>query len=67
MFDGFRERPRADLPAAVAAILAIARYAEAHRERLLELDVNPLMLLPEGRGALAVDALIVEAASESDR
>jgi hypothetical protein len=34
----------------------------AHRERLLELDVNPLMLLSEGRGALAVDALIVEAA-----
>ena len=63
LFDGFRGRPRADLAAAVAAILAIARYAEAHRDRLLELDVNPLMLLPEGRGALAVDALIVEAAA----
>jgi acyl-CoA synthetase (NDP forming) len=62
LFDGFRGRPRADLPAAIAAILAIARYAEAHRERLLELDVNPLMLLPKGKGALAVDALIVEAA-----
>ena len=67
LFDGFRGRPCADLPAAIAAILAIARYAEAHRERLLELDVNPLMLLPEGRGALAVDALIVEAAGESCR
>ncbi|HKF64851.1 MAG TPA: acetate--CoA ligase family protein [Dongiaceae bacterium] len=62
LFDGFRGRPRADLPAAITAILAIARYAEANRELLLELDVNPLMLLPEGRGALAVDALIVEAA-----
>jgi acyl-CoA synthetase (NDP forming) len=62
LFDGFRGRPRSDLPAAIAAILAIARYAEAHRQHLLELDVNPLMLLPEGKGALAVDALIVEAA-----
>jgi acyl-CoA synthetase (NDP forming) len=61
LFDGFRGRPRADLPAAIAAILSIARYAEAQCDRLLELDVNPLMLLPEGKGALAVDALIVEA------
>jgi acyl-CoA synthetase (NDP forming) len=67
LFDGFRGGPRADLPAAIAAILAIARYAEANRERLLELDVNPLLLLPEGQGALAVDALIVEAAGESHR
>ena len=61
LFDGFRGRPRADIPAAVAAILAIARYAEANKDRLLELDVNPLLLRPEGKGAIAVDALIVEA------
>ena len=59
----FRRRSAASTsPAAIAAILAIARYAEANRERLLELDVNPLMLRAEGQGALAVDALIVEAA-----
>jgi acetate---CoA ligase (ADP-forming) len=67
LFDGFRGRKRADLPAAVAAILAVARYAEANSDRLLELDVNPLLLLPAGegagKGALAVDALIVEAAA----
>lgn len=61
LLEGFRGRPRADLPAAVAAILAIARYAEANKDRLMELDVNPLLLRPEGKGAVAVDALIVEA------
>ncbi len=61
LLDGFRGRPRADLAAAVAAIQAVARYAEANRERLWELDVNPLLVLPEGKGAVAVDALIVEA------
>jgi succinyl-CoA synthetase beta subunit len=33
-------------------------YAVAHADRLLELDVNPLLVLPVGRGVLAVDALI---------
>jgi len=61
LLDGFRGRPKGDLPALVAAIQAIARYAEAEAERLVELDVNPLMVLPVGQGAVAVDALIVEA------
>jgi hypothetical protein len=38
------------------AILAVAEFAEAHRDRLLELDVNPLLVLPDR--AVAVDALI---------
>ena len=57
---GFRGRPRGDLAAAVAAVQAVAAYAEAARDRILEIDVNPLMVLPEGQGAIAVDALIVE-------
>lgn len=55
---GYRGRPSADLDAAIAAILAIARFAEAHRDRLIELDVNPLLVRPKGCGAVAVDALI---------
>jgi acetyl-CoA synthetase len=55
---GYRNRPPADLNAAVSSALAIARYAEANVDRLDELDVNPLLLRPEGRGAMAVDALI---------
>jgi acetyl-CoA synthetase len=58
LLQGFRGRPAADLDAAVAAALAVARYAEANAARLLELDVNPLILRPAGRGAIAVDALI---------
>jgi hypothetical protein len=36
----------------------VARFAEAHAESLEELDVNPLLVLPPGQGAVAVDALI---------
>jgi acyl-CoA synthetase (NDP forming) len=58
LLQGFRGRPVADLNGAVAAIVAIARFAEAQVERLEELDVNPLLLRPEGWGAVAADALI---------
>ena len=55
---GFRGRPAGDVPALVAAILACARYAAANLERLAELDLNPVIVRPQGLGAVAVDALI---------
>lgn len=59
---GYRGRAAGDMAAAVDAVLAVAAFAEAERDRLIELDVNPLFVLPAGRGAVAVDALIVRAA-----
>jgi hypothetical protein len=53
---GFRGQRVADVDAATTAIQAIATYAEAHSDSLLELDVNPLLVLQDG--ALAVDAMI---------
>jgi len=55
---GYRGRPVADVAAAVSAVLAIQAFALAHRDHLLELDVNPLIVRPLGHGAVAVDALI---------
>jgi len=55
---GFRGRPAADIQALVEVALACTRYAEANVDRLLELDINPVIVRPAGRGAVAVDALI---------
>jgi acyl-CoA synthetase (NDP forming) len=55
---GYRGRPIGDATAIVDAVLAVQSFAAKHADRLLELDVNPLMVRPEGRGAVAVDALI---------
>ena len=55
---GYRERPAGDIAAVLEAVDAVLRYADANRDRLQELDVNPLLVLPEGRGVVAVDALI---------
>ncbi|MBW2592310.1 MAG: acetate--CoA ligase family protein [Deltaproteobacteria bacterium] len=58
LFHGFRGRPRADLSAAVDAVLAIAAFVEKDPVSIVELDVNPLILLADGRGVVAADALI---------
>jgi acyl-CoA synthetase (NDP forming) len=63
---GLRGRPAGDIEAAVAAVMAVARFAADHAETLLELDVNPLLVLPAGAGAVAVDALIRIVENETD-
>ncbi len=58
LLDGYRGRPAGDVAALVGAILACTRYAAANLERLSELDLNPVIVRPQGHGAVAVDALI---------
>jgi acyl-CoA synthetase (NDP forming) len=55
---GARGRPPADIAALAEALVAVARLAEAHRDSLRALDLNPLVVLDEGRGVVAVDWLI---------
>ncbi len=58
LIDGYRGGKPGDWPALIASVESIARYAEAHRDTLIELDVNPLLVFAAGSGAVAVDALI---------
>jgi acetyl-CoA synthetase len=58
LLKGFRGAPPADLEAAAEAIMAIAGMVERAPASIIELDVNPLMVLAEGRGVVAADALI---------
>jgi acetyl-CoA synthetase len=57
LIDGFRGR-KGDREAVIAAVEAVARFAVDHTTTLEELDVNPLMVLEPGQGAVAADALI---------
>ena len=58
LLTGFRGKAAGDVDALVNAVMAVADYAQAHEAQLVELDVNPVLVLPKGRGVLAVDALI---------
>lgn len=55
---GYRGRPPGDIAALVQTALACTRYAAENLDRLIELDLNPVIVRPAGRGAVAVDALI---------
>jgi len=57
LIEGFRNRS-GDQEGVVKAVEAIAGFAESRRGLIEELDVNPLLVLPPGQGAVAVDALI---------
>jgi acyl-CoA synthetase (NDP forming) len=51
---GFRGRPPADVPAVVTAARRLGSALVTDPE-LSELEINPLVVLPEGAGAVAVD------------
>ncbi len=54
---GARGRRRGDVKALVDVVLAVARLASSCGDRLVELDLNPVVVLD--RGAVAVDSLVV--------
>ena len=59
LFEGYRGRPRLDVAAAVDAILRVSQLGADLGDLVAELDVNPLVVLPEGQGVCALDALVV--------
>jgi acetate---CoA ligase (ADP-forming) len=59
----FRNRPPADVEALARAAARVSQAAYALRGRLVELDINPLFVRPQGKGVVAGDALAVLRAS----
>lgn len=57
---GFRGAPPADVDALVAAMTRLSDYAAEAADGLLEVEMNPFIVLPRGRGAFAVDALMIK-------
>jgi acyl-CoA synthetase (NDP forming) len=59
LLDGYRGRPKADLNAAIDAILGIVGFVAENADGIEELDINPLIVCTEGQGAWIADALMV--------
>ncbi|MDX3693285.1 acetate--CoA ligase family protein [Streptomyces europaeiscabiei] len=59
LLDGVRGAPPADVEALVEVVLRVQRMALELGDEIAELDINPLMVLPRGQGAVALDALAV--------
>ncbi|MGY5811132.1 acetate--CoA ligase family protein [Rhizobium sp. LEGMi198b] len=58
LIEGYRGGAKSSLDAVADAVLSAAEYVVKNAARLEELDINPLMVLPENRGVIAADALI---------
>jgi acetyltransferase len=55
---GVRGRPSADVAALADTLVRLGALAAAHADRLAALDLNPVLVLPAGRGVVAVDWLV---------
>ena len=59
VLQGLRGAPPADLEALAEALARLSVLAAAAGARVESIDVNPFLVLPQGRGAVALDALVV--------
>ena len=59
LLKGFRGNPPADVDALARTLAQVSQLAVNLEGTLGELDINPLMVLPEGQGVKAADALVV--------
>lgn len=59
LLDGARGRAKADVAAAARAAAALSQFAARHADAVAEIDINPLVVMDQGQGAFALDALLV--------
>lgn len=59
LLDGFRGRPKSDVDALVDTIVAFSGMAAQLGDRLVEAEINPVFVLPQGRGVRAADGVVV--------
>jgi len=58
LLDGYRGRPKADVGALVAAIVAFSAMVAQLGDRLEVAEINPLFVLPDGQGVRAADGVV---------
>jgi acyl-CoA synthetase (NDP forming) len=58
LLGGLRGQPKADAEALVDLVVRVSRFFADHADLIDEIEINPLMVLPEGQGVVAADALL---------
>ena len=59
IFAGVRGAPPRDVDAVARLLATVSQLAWSQRERIVEMDINPVLVRPVGKGAVAADALVV--------
>ena len=59
LLNGFRGAATADVPALAQLISQISQLATRFKAEISEIEINPVLVHPEGKGVTIVDALVV--------
>ena len=59
LLNGFRGAAKADVPALAQLISQVSRLAARFKDAISEIEINPVLVHPEGKGVTIVDALVV--------
>jgi acetyltransferase len=65
LLQGFRGRPKTDIETLERSLVSLSELVINHPE-IMELDINPLLVHPEGQGATVADCRMILKAPESD-
>lgn len=61
LLSGWRGAPAGDREALARALVDLSRFIARHQDQIAEIDLNPVIVLPKGKGVRIVDALVVTA------
>jgi len=64
LLGSYRGAPPADTEALAELMVALSQFAADHADSIAEIDLNPVIVHPQGEGVSLVDALIVKGAIE---
>jgi len=56
ILEGYRGHSAGDIDAVIDTVMSTVDFVNSNE--VIELDINPLLVLPQGKGAIAVDALV---------
>ncbi|HTB02713.1 MAG TPA: acetate--CoA ligase family protein [Bradyrhizobium sp.] len=59
LLNGFRGAAKADVAALSQLIAQVSVLAAVYREQIAEIEINPVLVHPQGQGVTVVDALVV--------
>jgi acetate---CoA ligase (ADP-forming) subunit beta len=59
LLGGLRGKPAGDIPALIDAVTRVSIFFAEHADSIEQIEINPVIVRPAGRGTVAADALLI--------
>lgn len=67
VLEGTRGAPPADVDALASLLSALSHFAAVNADLIESIDLNPILVMPEGQGTVPLDALLVPGSQQRRR